>query len=137
MTAKEYLQQTFFLNQRINSKIEQLESLNALATKATSVLSDMPKSPKQKNSFEETILKIIHLQEEINQEIDALVDLKLDIHNLIGSLEDEEEQTVLEKRYLNFMPWEQIAVTLNYSLPYCYKVHSRALNKIQVKLKSV
>ena len=45
MNAKEYLKQAFYLDKRINSKLEQVESLNALATKATSTLSDMPKSP--------------------------------------------------------------------------------------------
>lgn len=33
MTAKEYLGQAYRLDQRINSKIEQVSSLNELATK--------------------------------------------------------------------------------------------------------
>ena len=48
--AKEYLKQAFYLDKRINSKLEQVESLNALATKATSTLSDMPKSPNRGTS---------------------------------------------------------------------------------------
>ena len=50
MNAKEYLKQAFYLDKRINSKLEQVESLNALATKATSTLSDMPKSPNRGTS---------------------------------------------------------------------------------------
>ena len=45
MNAKDYLNKAYRLDQRINSKLEQVESLNALATKATSTLSDMPRSP--------------------------------------------------------------------------------------------
>ncbi|WP_312072143.1 hypothetical protein [Anaerotignum propionicum] len=41
MTAKEYLGQAYRLDQRINSKIEQVSSLHTLATKATSTISDM------------------------------------------------------------------------------------------------
>lgn len=43
MTAKEFLSQTFTIDKRISSKLRQIEHLNALATKCTSVWSDMPK----------------------------------------------------------------------------------------------
>ena len=42
MTAKEYLGQAYRIDQRINSKMEQIASLNLLAQKATTVFSDMP-----------------------------------------------------------------------------------------------
>lgn len=134
MTAKEYLKQAFYLDKRINSKLEQVESLNALATKATSTLSDMPKSSNRGTSkLEDTIIKIVELQEEINKDIDNLVDLKKEIANSIYSLKDKEEQTVLEKRYLRFNSWEQIAVDMNYSIQYCFKIHRNALKAIDMK----
>lgn len=134
MNAKEYLKQAFYLDKMINSKLEQVESLNALATKATATLSDMPKSPGRGSSrLEDTIAKIIDLQEEIKRDIDRLVDLKKEITSSIYSLKDKEEQTVLEKRYLCFNSWEQIAVDLNYSIQYCFKVHRNALSNISIK----
>ena len=134
MNAKEYLKQAFYLDKRINSKLEQVESLNALATKATSTLSDMPKSSNRGTSkLEDTIIKIVELQEEINKDIDNLVDLKKEIANSIYSLKDKEEQTVLEKRYLCFNSWEQIAVDMNYSIQYCFKIHRNALKAIDMK----
>ena len=42
MTAKEYLGQAYRLDQRINSKLEQVLSLRGLTTKATATMSDMP-----------------------------------------------------------------------------------------------
>lgn len=33
MNTKEYLKQAFYLDKRINSKLEQVENLNTLATK--------------------------------------------------------------------------------------------------------
>ncbi|WP_416335292.1 DUF1492 domain-containing protein [Anaerococcus sp. DFU013_CI05] len=134
MNAKEYLKQAFYLDKRINSKLEQVESLNTLATKATSTLSDMPKSPSRGTSrLEETIVKIIDLQEEINRDIDKLVDLKKEIANSIFALKDKEEQTVLEKRYLCFESWEKIAVDMNYSIQYCFNIHRNALKAIDMK----
>lgn len=138
MNAKEYLKQAFYLDKRINSKLEQVENLNALATKASSTLSDMPKSPNRGTSrLEDTIVKIIDLQEEINRDIDKLVDLKKEIANSIFELKDKEEQTVLEKRYLCFNSWEQIAVDMNYSIQYCFNIHRNALGKISIPIKSM
>ena len=39
---KEYLSQAFRIDQRIQSKMEQVASLNDLATRATATYSDMP-----------------------------------------------------------------------------------------------
>ena len=67
MTAKEYLNQAYRLDQRINSKIEQVASLNELATKCTSSLTGMPKAPNQATStMAEAVTKIVDLQAEIN-----------------------------------------------------------------------
>ncbi|WP_018659211.1 DUF1492 domain-containing protein [Allofustis seminis] len=136
MKAKEYLQQAFHLDKRINSKLEQLESLNALATKASSTLSDMPKSPNRGTSrLEDTIVKIIDLQEEINRDIDRLVDLKREIVEIIKQVENKELQALLEKRYLCFETWEEIAVDMNYSIQHIFRLHSKALDDVQLKLR--
>ena len=45
MTAKEYLSQARTLDMRIKSKLQQIESLNELATSCTVVYSDMPRNP--------------------------------------------------------------------------------------------
>lgn len=42
MTAKEYLGQAYRIDQRINSKMEQIASLNLLAQKATTVSTICP-----------------------------------------------------------------------------------------------
>lgn len=42
MTAKEYLSQAFIVDVDINTKLDQLDRLNALATKATTTFSEVP-----------------------------------------------------------------------------------------------
>nr|DAM69493.1 MAG TPA: Protein of unknown function (DUF722) [Caudoviricetes sp.] len=133
MTAKEYLSQARFLDERINSKIQQVTSLNELATKCTSTLSDMPHNPNKGNStMADAVCKIIDLQEEINRDIDRLVDLKREIMKVIKAVPDVEYQTILEKRYLCFISWEQIAVDMNYSIQHIHRMHSKALKEITV-----
>ena len=111
MIVKDYLSQAYRIDQRINSKIEQVSSLHDLATKATQTLSDMPGSAtRNTHRMEDVIIKIIDLENEINTEIDRLVDIKLEIMCLINGVPNPEEQTLLELRYLCFKTWEQIAV---------------------------
>lgn len=127
MNVKEYLEQAKYLDMRINSKIEQLSTLNDLATKCTVTLSDMPRNPnKDTSNMEDTIVKIIDLQEEINSDIDQLVDLKREIMVVIKKISNVEYQTILENRYLSFMSWEQIAVEMKYSIQQIYRLRDRA-----------
>lgn len=128
MTVKEYLGQAYRLDQRINSKLEQLESLNSLATKCTSTLTGMPKNPSRSTSMmADAVAKIVDLQAEINRDIDLLVDLKCEMVRVIKNVEHAEYQTLLELRYLCFKTWEQIAVDMNYSIDNVYRIHRKAL----------
>lgn len=128
MTAKEYLGQAYRLDQRIDAKIAQVSSLNDLATKCTATLNGMPRNPNRGgSSMADAVVKIISLQNEINEDIDKLVDLKREMVTLIKRVNDTEYQTLLEKRYLCFMTWEQIAVDMNYSIHHLYKIHNAAL----------
>lgn len=133
MKARDYLGQAFRLDQRINSKIEQVRSLNDLAAKCTSTVTGMPGNPNRgKDSIGDTVAKIVDLQEEINRDIDALVDLKAEIYSVIRAIDNVECQTLLELRYLSFMRWEEIAVQLNYGMENIYRLHRKALNLVSI-----
>ena len=133
MTSKEYLSQARYLDMRINSKLDQIESLHELATRCTSTISGMPHNPNRGGSpMADAICKIIDLESEINADIDKLVDLKREIVGVIKSVNNVEYQTLLEKRYLCFMQWEQIAVDMGYELRYIHKLHKRALENVSI-----
>lgn len=133
MTAKEYLGQAYRLDQRINSKLEQIASLNELATKCTSTLTGMPRNPNHGTStMADAIGKIIDLQTEINRDIDRLVDLKREMVKLIKAVDNTEYQTLLELRYLCFKTWEQIAVDMGYNVRHVYRLHDEAVESIVV-----
>ena len=129
MTAKEYLGQAYRLDQRINSKLEQVLSLRELTTKATATMSDMPGGGSRNvYKMQDIIGKIVDLENEINADIDRLVDLKREMVAVIKAVENPEYQTLLELRYLCFKTWEQIAVYMGYESRYLHKLHQRALN---------
>ena len=133
MRAKEYLGQAYRLDQRIDSKIAQVAVLNELATKCTATLSGMPHNPhRSQTPMADAVVKIIDLENEIYRDIDRLVDLKREIVGVIKAVENREYQTLLEKRYLCFMSWEQIAVDMGYGIDNIYKLHKKALAKVTV-----
>ena len=133
MTAKEYLGQAYRLDQRISSKLEQVASLNELATKCTSTLTGMPRNPNRDTStMADAVGKIIDLQAEINRDIDRLVDLKREMVLVIKAVDNTEYQTLLELRYLCFRTWEQIAVDMGYSIQHIYRLREKAYDKIRV-----
>ncbi len=133
MNAKEYLLQARYLDERITSKTQQIASLHELATKCTTTFSDMPKNPNRSGSrLEDCIIKIIALEDSLKKDIEKLVDLKCEIMGVIKAVPNVEYQTLLEKRYLCFITWEQIAVDMNYSIQHIHRMHSAALKEIVV-----
>ena len=67
----------------------------------------MPKSPNRGGSrMEDCIIKIIDLEEKLNNDIEKLINLKKEIMEVIKAVPNIEYQTLLEKRYLCFKTWE-------------------------------
>ena len=133
MEVKNFLMKAYYMDQRIDSKLEQMASLNELARKATSAVRDMPGSQNRNiHKTEDIIVKILELQEEIQSDISELLDLKQSIRRCGRQLEEPEEQVILEERYLKMMKWEQIAVILNMSTRKVFRIHDEMLKKITI-----
>ncbi len=131
--AKKYLSQAFGLNQRIESKLGQIEDLHNLATKATVTYSDMPRNPnKGQSRLEDCVIQIMELEAEINRDMIRLVELKKDIIRRIKAVENAELQTILELRYLSYMRWEEIAIELGYGIDNVFRLHRNALDEITI-----
>lgn len=136
MTAKEYLEQARYLDQRINSKLTQVESLRSLATRVTTVYSDMPHSPTPDNhKLEKIVAKIVDLEHEIDTDVDRLVDLKREIFTVVNDVKDEKYRALLEMRYLGQQTWEQIAVQLGFDSRHIRRMHGWALQAVKVPEK--
>ena len=133
MTAKEYLNQAFHIDQRINSKLEQIQSLREMLTRTGMTLSDMPKNPNRGGSrTEDTLIKIMDMEAQIDRDVDKLVTLKKEIMEVVGKVEPIECQMLLELRYLCFKSWEDIASELGYSVRNVHMLHSKALGMVKV-----
>ena len=132
MTAKEYLKRAWNVDQRINSKLHQLDSLKDMATKATSTLGTEPVSgTRNVQRMADTIDNIVALENEINDDIDRLVDLKRNVIKTISKVQDTNCLTLLELRYLSFKSWDDIAAEMNYTSRWVHIMHSKALAAVE------
>ena len=126
VTAKEYLRQLKTLDNMINAKLLERERIRALSEKVT-----VPQSEKVQCSsgggFENVVIKIQELEDEINADVYKLVDLKREARGLIGKLEDERHKIVLIMYYVSDMTFEKVAEQTNYSFAAVHSLHKAAL----------
>lgn len=131
MTAKEYLEQAYRLEQRIDSKLEQVEMMRYLTTKTTATIKGDPGGGRSGDLMEDAIARIVDLEREIAAEICRLTELKREIAEIIGRLEEPEEQTVMEMRYLGYKRWPEIAHKMHRTESSLFKLHRKALKNVE------
>ena len=135
MTAKQYLQQAYRLNELINSDLAELEQLRVLATSVSSPnLSGMPSGGSRNTEppFVRAIGKIIDLEKVIDAEIDRFVDLKKEIRTVINQVPDNSQKLVLKLRYIQFLKWESVAAEMDLSLKQVHRIHNEALKNVKL-----
>lgn len=136
MTAKEYLNQAYRLDQRIRSKQEQIAALNDLATSCSASMTGMPRNPNKGGSrMADAVCKIVDLQDSIAVDMQELVELKAEIIATIKAVDCIEYQLILEKRYISGKSWPEIAVDLGYKMRHLYKLHDEALAAVKIPEK--
>ena len=128
---KEYLSQAFRIDQRIQSKMEQVASLNDLATRATATYSDMPGSETRNlHRMEDAILSIIELEAEINGDICKLVAAKK-----ASSIRSRLSRTRSTRPFWNcgicaLSPGSRSPWTWDMNFGRLYRLHHRALDAV-------
>ena len=132
MTSKEYLNQAYYIDKSITGKLEVIDNLNTLATRCTSTINDTPvQRTRNLHRTEDVIAKIVDFENEVTEEIDMLVDTKREIYSVISRVTNQTHRLMLEMRYLRFMTWENIAVTLNLEISWVHRLHKRALEDVR------
>lgn len=137
--AKEYLQKIKYYDDRINTGLEDLSSLEELVTRITPVLkTDVVSSSGSQDKLGDTVAKIADLRTQINQDTDAFVDLKREALALLKKLPDDPKKPyykILHMRYVKYMSLEKIAVEISYTYRWVRRLHGRALQEFQKLLE--
>lgn len=134
LAKKRYLKQIKYLESNINAKHEQLQQLKQLTTVVNGIsYNEKVQTSKQGDKAYEIVDKIVDLENEINNDIDRLVNLKIDIMRCIDDIEEPEYRLVLTLRYVNLYQWDSIADFMHYSLKHIYRIHKRALSRLIIE----
>ena len=99
MTAKEYLSQAYRIDQRINAKLMRISELRALAQKCTVAYGgERVAHTRNVASLEDSVMKIMEAEKELDAQIDLLVDTKKEIESVIERVPDADCRLLLEMR---------------------------------------
>lgn len=136
MKAKEFLEQAGILDRRIETKLQRMQSLKELATRTTSILSDMPKNHGSQGR-DDVLALLAESEKEVDRLVDKLVDTRRRIMRILDEIEDERERTVLERRYLRGEAWKDIALALGCQKRTAYRIHAEGVEEVQKILDDV
>ena len=132
MNALEFLQQAYMLEQQIQTKLHQITSLRSLAETMRSYTGNEPVShTRNVTAMEDTVIKILEEEQELNAEIDRLVDLKKEIAETISQVNNVTYRLILEKRHLCFEPWLRIGCEMGHTERWAQLKHRQALVVVQ------
>ena len=82
--AKAYLQQVKLYDTHINNKLAELSRLKALSTQITSTIKDVPAfGGGSQDKLGNIVAKIVDLESEINEAVDAYIDKQREIGRLL------------------------------------------------------
>ncbi len=132
MKPTEYLHQAYRLDHKINSDIEELARLREMSVSISSpqLTERVQTSRLAEAPFVRCVYKIRELEEKINAEVDLYVDLKREIRSVIEKVENTDEQMVLRYRYIHNMTWEQIGDELHADRSTVRRWHGAALQHV-------
>ena len=138
MTAKQFLSQARRIDKRIDNYVEEITQLLTLATKTTpSNAQERVQSSGTGDKVGDGAVKIADLQKEMDRWVDELLIKKEEIRKVIEQVDDTDCYDLLYKRYILYKKWEQIAVDKDITTMGVWKMHGRALKKVEKILESL
>ena len=135
MKAIDFLRKIKKIDANINFYIEELEKLNALATRTTSVMGgERVQTSGSQQKMADCVVNIVEKQEQLANEVNRLESYKETARQLLLEC-DAECLTVLNKRYFQYKSWEEIAVEMKFTYQWVSGgLHRKALAQFQKAL---
>ena len=130
MTAEEYLRQLKTLDCLIKAKELEKERLDDLTTKTSVNLSERVQGGGS-GGTENAIIKALEIEEQIENDIKRLCDLRVRAIGLIDKLDNDKYRVVLSMYYVSNLTFEQIAENTGLSYRWIHKLRGRALKEFE------
>ena len=125
--VKALLNSSWHIEERLKTEYMTIQRLRTAASKSTPSYSQSPGGGGNGQKIENCVLSIVEMERRSEETIKRLLETKAKIHCMIEQLTDLRLKTLLQKRYLNYEKWENIAVDMHCSYRRVHQLHSKAL----------
>lgn len=130
MGIKHQLKQIRLIDLEVKSKMEELDRLNNSFLKSPS-LKEINVQESRMSLKDDAYVKIINLNDYINDQVDKLIDLKYQLIQAIEQLDNSRERTIIWMKYVSSKGWDEIAEELKISKTTLFILHDEAIKKIE------
>ena len=138
MTAKELLEIARGAEDDIADSLDLLKRAEERATRITSIINDMPKSPnKGAGGHEAAMTEFIDLKGKITEAIRDYELIQLMSMKLIDAISKADYRRLLMYRYLDNMTWTEIAGKIGYSERNTHRLKDKALEEAEIVWEKV
>lgn len=133
MKAINYLKKIEMMDARINTRLQEIESLQALATKTTAVLgSEKVQSTGSQSQMSDCVDRIVDMKEQLNADIDKFIDYKNEVFKLMDAHCTPDCVILLYAKYFRYKDWDAIAKEMEFTYKWVSGgLHQRALSQVQ------
>lgn len=109
------------------------EEWRSIAEKITPTYSFEPKSLRESSGRIATAAEhLVEIDAELEKQICKRVELRFAIASAIRSVQSEKMRYLLERRYIDGLTWERIAVEMGYSIVQIWRLHGEALESLKM-----
>ena len=130
MGVKHQLKQIRLIDLEVKAKMEELDRLNNSFLKSPS-LKEINVQESKGSFKDDAYVKIINLNDYINEKVDKLIDLKYQLIQAIEQLDNSKERTIIWMKYISSKSWDDIAEELKISKTTLFILHDEAVKKIE------
>lgn len=108
------------------------EEWRSIAEKVTPTYSFSPKASGESSRIATAAERIAEIDEDLEKQICKRVELRFAIASAIRSVQSEKMRYLLERRYIDGLTWERIAVEMGYSIVQIWRLHGEALEALKM-----
>lgn len=132
MEVRDYLNQSYMLDQKIHCDIENLNDLKEASVSVSGLTygERLFQSDNSNAGFVKTLYKIDALRSSILKELEVLVDLKAEIYKTVKSCPSTQSRVVLMYRHMMNYDWEKMADSLNVSTRTVHRWYNEAIAEV-------
>lgn len=112
--------------------VREKEEWRSIAEKVTPTYSFAPKASGESSRIATAAEHIAEIDKDLEKQICKRVELRFAIASAIHSVPSEKMRYLLERRYIDGLTWERIAVDMGYSIVQIWRLHGEALEKLKM-----